>query len=141
MSETDVHGRDAELMEQEGRGSVLQWLAVAALIYLLICAVGLIGDGFGTASGDRARELFEFASNPFAALVVGTVATALIQSSSTVTVDHRGSRRGRAARLGIAGTDGHGGQYRHVDHQYDRLAGSCPREEGIRARFLRRDGA
>ena len=85
MTDTDVYGRDAELMEQEGRGSVLQWLAVAALIYLLVCAVGLIGDGFGTASGDRARELFEFASNPFAALVVGTVATALIQSSSTVT--------------------------------------------------------
>jgi len=36
-------------------------------------------------AGDHAKELFAFASNPFAGLVVGTVATALIQSSSTVT--------------------------------------------------------
>lgn len=37
------------------------------------------------ATGDHAKELFAFASNPFAGLVIGTVATALIQSSSTVT--------------------------------------------------------
>lgn len=63
----------------------LQWLSVALLVYLLICAVGIIGSGFKMATGDHARELFSFASNPFAGLVVGTVATALIQSSSTVT--------------------------------------------------------
>lgn len=58
---------------------------VAALVYLLISAVGIIGSGFKMATGDHAKELFAFASNPFAGLVVGTVATALIQSSSTVT--------------------------------------------------------
>ena len=62
-----------------------QWVMVASLVYLLICAVGLIGSGFKMAAGDHAKELFAFASNPFAGLVVGTVATALIQSSSTVT--------------------------------------------------------
>ena len=62
-----------------------QWLTVAALIYLLICAVGMIGGGFKMSTGDHAKELFAFASNPFAGLVVGIVATALIQSSSTVT--------------------------------------------------------
>lgn len=66
-------------------GSVLQWVAVAALVYLLICAVGMIGGGFKAAAGGQAKELFAFATNPFAGLVVGTVATALIQSSSTVT--------------------------------------------------------
>lgn len=45
----------------------------------------MIGSGFKAATGDHAKELFAFASNPFAGLVVGTVATALIQSSSTVT--------------------------------------------------------
>ncbi|MEO9594008.1 Na/Pi symporter [Rhodopirellula bahusiensis] len=64
---------------------VLQWIAVAVLVYFLICAVGLIGSGFKTATGDEAKEMFSFATNPFAGLVVGTVATALIQSSSTVT--------------------------------------------------------
>lgn len=36
-------------------------------------------------AGEAAEELFAFASNPVAGLVVGMVATALIQSSSTVT--------------------------------------------------------
>ncbi len=65
--------------------NALQWMAVAALVYLLICAVSLIGGGFKMTTGDQAKELFAFARNPFAGLVVGTVATALIQSSSTVT--------------------------------------------------------
>lgn len=65
--------------------NLLQWLAVASLIYLLICAVSLIGGGFKMMAGGHAKELFAFASNPFAGLVIGIVATALIQSSSTVT--------------------------------------------------------
>ncbi|SEA98352.1 Na/Pi symporter [Rubrimonas cliftonensis] len=68
-----------------GKNNWLQWLMVAGLVYLLICAVGMIGNGFKAATGDQARELFAFAVNPFAGLVVGTIATALIQSSSTVT--------------------------------------------------------
>jgi len=63
----------------------LQWAIVAGLVYLLICAVGMIGGGFKMSAGDSAKELFAFANNPFAGLVIGTVATALIQSSSTVT--------------------------------------------------------
>ncbi len=73
---------------QTDRGSyqnTLQWVMVAVLVYLLICAVGVIGGGFKMAAGGQAKELFAFASNPFAGLVVGIVATALIQSSSTVT--------------------------------------------------------
>ena len=76
---------ESELEASSGGRGWLQWLLVALLIYLLICAVGLIGTGFKTAAGARAKEMFEFATNPFAGLVVGTVATALIQSSSTVT--------------------------------------------------------
>ncbi|NJN46565.1 MAG: Na/Pi cotransporter family protein, partial [Candidatus Competibacteraceae bacterium] len=63
----------------------MNWLFVLGLVYLLLVAVGMIGSGFKAAAGDHAKELFAFASNPFTALVVGTVATALIQSSSTVT--------------------------------------------------------
>lgn len=61
------------------------WLLIIGLVYLLLVAVGMIGGGFKAATGDQAKELFEFASNPLTALVIGTVATALIQSSSTVT--------------------------------------------------------
>jgi len=75
----------ASLQNVRANQNYLQWVMVASLVYLLICAVGLIGGGFKMAAGDRAKELFDFASNPFAGLVVGIVATALIQSSSTVT--------------------------------------------------------
>lgn len=63
----------------------LSWLVVVVLVYLLLAAVGAIGDGFKTATGGNARELFAFATNPVIALIVGVVATSLIQSSSTVT--------------------------------------------------------
>lgn len=63
----------------------LNWIFVAGLVYLLLVAVSLIGGGFKLSAGDSARDLFEFASNPITGLVIGTVATALIQSSSTVT--------------------------------------------------------
>lgn len=61
------------------------WLLVIALIYLLLVSVGMIGSGFRLAVGDNAKALFSFAQNPFVGLIVGIVATALIQSSSTVT--------------------------------------------------------
>lgn len=74
-----------QLLDRQVKGAMLQWSSVALLVYLLICAVGIIGGGFKLATGDQAKELFEFASNPFAGLVIGIIATALIQSSSTVT--------------------------------------------------------
>ncbi|MBP1464937.1 Na/Pi symporter [Candidatus Chloroploca sp. M-50] len=64
---------------------VLHWLLVVALVYLLIVAVGVISSGFRAAVGDQAAELFAFANNPVVGLIVGIVATALIQSSSTAT--------------------------------------------------------
>lgn len=65
--------------------AILNWILVAFLVYLLLIAVSMIGSGFKAAAGDQAKELFAFANNPFTGLVIGTIATALIQSSSTVT--------------------------------------------------------
>ncbi|NEQ85158.1 MAG: Na/Pi cotransporter family protein [Moorea sp. SIO2I5] len=65
--------------------SFYKWVGILVLVYLLIVAVGIIGIGFRSATGEQVKELFEFATNPFAGLIVGTLATALIQSSSTVT--------------------------------------------------------
>ncbi len=61
-----------------------QWLLVVLMIYILISAVSMIGSGFKAATGGHAQELFAFASNPYVGLVIGIIATALIQSSSTV---------------------------------------------------------
>jgi solute carrier family 34 (sodium-dependent phosphate cotransporter) len=72
-------------LRQPAANRLLSWFLVVALIYTLICAVSIISSGFKTATGDQAEELFQFATNPFVGLVVGIIATALIQSSSTVT--------------------------------------------------------
>lgn len=63
----------------------VNWLSVAVAIYVLITAVGVIGSGFGIATGDQAETMFEFATNPLVGLMIGVVATALTQSSSTTT--------------------------------------------------------
>ncbi|WP_147103186.1 Na/Pi symporter [Nesterenkonia populi] len=67
------------------RRALLNWAAVAAGVYLLITAVGIIGSGFSLAAGDQAEELFSFAANPIIGLMIGIAATALTQSSSTTT--------------------------------------------------------
>ena len=57
------------------------------LVYLLILSVGMVGTGFKWAAGGKegAKEIFTFATNPFMGLILGIFATALVQSSSTVT--------------------------------------------------------
>ena len=66
-------------------GNLIKWITVSALIYVLLVAVAMIGDGFKISTGGAAEQLFSFATNPVIALMVGIVATAAIQSSSTVT--------------------------------------------------------
>lgn len=61
------------------------WILIALLVYTLLVAVNIVGDGFGLATADGAEALFEFASNPLVALIIGIVATAAMQSSSTAT--------------------------------------------------------
>ena len=61
------------------------WLLLLLLVYAILVAVNMIGDGFKLATGEQAKALFEFAANPVLGLVIGMTATALIQSSSTVT--------------------------------------------------------
>jgi len=64
---------------------VLGWFAVVGLIYLLICAVGIISRGFRGLGGDAAHAMFAFAGNSWVGLCVGVLATVLIQSSTTTT--------------------------------------------------------
>ncbi|SMF22969.1 solute carrier family 34 (sodium-dependent phosphate cotransporter) [Alteromonadaceae bacterium Bs31] len=65
----------------------LTWLGVIALVFLLLVGVGVIGNGFKWLSGGTsgAEKIFSFASNPIVGVILGTLATALVQSSSTVT--------------------------------------------------------
>ncbi|MGO2112322.1 MAG: Na/Pi symporter [Pseudoclavibacter sp.] len=65
--------------------NVRDWIGVVVGVWLLITAVKMISSGFKTATGDQAGELFAFADNPLVALLIGLLATALTQSSSTTT--------------------------------------------------------
>ncbi|NDW22791.1 Na/Pi symporter [Alteromonas hispanica] len=69
----------------ENKPQWLRWIVLTLLVYVMLLAVSMIGSGFQYATGDQARELFNFASNPIMGLIIGMVSTALIQSSSTVT--------------------------------------------------------
>lgn len=69
----------------EQEASWRSWVLIAILVYGLLVAVNVVGDGFQLATADGAEQLFEFASNPLIALIIGVVATAAMQSSSTVT--------------------------------------------------------
>lgn len=63
----------------------VRWINLALMLYLLLLAVSMVGSGFKWAAGDEAKLLFELASHPVSGLMIGIVATAFIQSSSTVT--------------------------------------------------------
>lgn len=68
----------------EVKSNKRNWAFLAFLIYGILVAVTIIGTGFKLATGDQAKALFEFAANPILGLIIGMVATALVQSSSTV---------------------------------------------------------
>ncbi|RSZ65152.1 Na/Pi cotransporter family protein [Corynebacterium hylobatis] len=66
-------------------GATVRWMGVAGAVLMMITAIYLILDGAqGLGTGTVAR-LFELATNPFIGLLIGILATAAIQSSTTVT--------------------------------------------------------
>ena len=71
--------------DQSNSKRILRWVNLIVMLYLLLVAVSMISSGFKWSVGEEAQTLFEFASHPVAGLMIGLVATALIQSSSTVT--------------------------------------------------------
>ena len=75
----------AGVEKAQSKSTLLPWLSVLVLVYLLLVAVGMIGDGFKWAAGgpEAAANMFNFASNPFTGLVLGIIATTMVQSSST----------------------------------------------------------
>ena len=61
-------------------------LALAALLFVFLVSIKLLGSSFKLFGNDLAHAIFEGTSNPLVALVIGVLATSLIQSSSTTTV-------------------------------------------------------
>lgn len=78
-------------MSSQGNSSninkLFNWSIVVLLVYCMLVAVSSVSSGFKIFSGGAsgAEQIFQFASHPITALILGTLATALVQSSSTVT--------------------------------------------------------
>jgi sodium-dependent phosphate cotransporter len=66
-------------------GKFVRWVAVIVALYVLVCAVSLMGRGFRLLSHNVAEQLFSFAVNPLVGASVGVLATVMIQSSTAVT--------------------------------------------------------
>ena len=64
---------------------VLRTLALLGLLYLFLVAVNGLGGGFETLGEDLLDSFFAATENPFIGLMVGILATTLVQSSSVTT--------------------------------------------------------
>ena len=72
-------------MNQELRQKIIQILTVVITIYLFLLSIKLLGHSFKLFGKEFAEAMLQTTSNPFAGLIIGIVATSLIQSSSTTT--------------------------------------------------------
>ena len=58
---------------------------VPATVWFFILNLKLLGSGFKLLGGKDSANMFDVVDNPFSGLMVGTLATVLVQSSSTST--------------------------------------------------------
>ncbi len=72
-------------MSPETKSKILKAIIVIATIYLFLLSIKLLGHSFKLFGKDFAEAMIEMTSNPFTGLIIGIVATSLIQSSSTTT--------------------------------------------------------
>jgi len=72
-------------MTPEFREKLLKFLTVVITIYFFLLSINLLGHSFKLFGKEFAEAMLQTTSNPFAGLIIGIVATSLIQSSSTTT--------------------------------------------------------
>jgi len=65
--------------------TVLRVLVLLGFLYLFILSITLLGESFKLFGREFAEQIFEATSNPIVGLMIGILATATIQSSSTTT--------------------------------------------------------
>ena len=71
--------------ERSGSTIVLRLLSMAGLLFVFLLGVKGLGDGFELVGQDVIESFFAATSNPFVGLVVGLLATTVMQSSSVTT--------------------------------------------------------
>ena len=67
------------------RQKIVKVLTVIITIYLFLLTIKLLGHSFKLFGKEFAEAMLQTTSNPFTGLIIGIVATSLIQSSSTTT--------------------------------------------------------
>ncbi len=75
-------------MEQQNKMEIPGWLRVILfilLLYVFFVAIGLMGGSFKLLGKGAAEALIAATSNPFTGLMIGILATSLVQSSSVTT--------------------------------------------------------
>ena len=85
MTNTVDSGRPYTAHFTPGDSVVLKLLAMAGLLYLFILSITLLGATFKEFGGSYIKTILQSTSNPVLGLMVGMLATAIVQSSSTTT--------------------------------------------------------
>lgn len=71
--------------EQVAASPYARALAVVGLLFIFLLGVNGLGSGFNMLGGDLLDKFFSATSNPFIGLMIGLLATSLVQSSSVTT--------------------------------------------------------
>jgi sodium-dependent phosphate cotransporter len=82
---TDDSSHFPELSQATPQQALARGLAVIALLFVFLLGVNGLSDGFKSLGGDLLESFFKATENPFIALMVGILATTLVQSSSVTT--------------------------------------------------------
>jgi len=85
MSEESEPTKRLRFLSRPANAVVLKFLGIAALVYLFILSITMLGAAFKLLGSDFAATLFQATSNPLVGVSIGLLATAVIQSSSTTT--------------------------------------------------------
>ncbi len=72
-------------MSSETKIKIAKALVLILTVYLFLLSINLLGHSFKLFGKGFAESMIRMTSNPFAGLIIGIVATSLIQSSSTTT--------------------------------------------------------
>jgi len=85
MSEEPSFVKRVRLLSRPANLLLLKLAAIAALLYLFILSITLLGVTVKLLSSDFAETIFQTTANPLVGLAIGILGTAMIQSSSMTT--------------------------------------------------------
>ncbi len=89
-------------MSASTREKIIKVITIILTVYFFLLGIKLLGHSFKLFGKEFAEAMLQMTSNPFAGLIIGIVATSLIQSSSTTTSIVVGMVAGGAVSLSNA---------------------------------------